>query len=1014
MARLASAKVGGGRRAAGRQSAPKGKNGRLAAAEGTLLAPPSKKEADRRAYISEWLAAVGVPAAAIRTEHQTDAGPVDLYLTNRRVILEIKQDGRLSKGPYADGTGSIGAETAFEQVSRYVTAERARERLYLEEEDIREKNWIGIATDGRVWYAWEWQPRPSDAGDAPSRIGAWHGTELTRANIGRLAVLLDRGTVGREWASADMSHVFEDARAALERSFRTRRALREVRTQQGLWLEQLRGGGNAPDGDRDEMFVLHSMLILIARMISSRPGGGDPRYGFVRWVGDAELRMLEDAVGGYNWSQQAGDVMRSLYRHFIPAHHRRVYGEYYTPDWLAELVCSRAIDDRFIGEQIRRLDAGEEAEGVLDPCCGSGTFLYHAARRIAGSRPVRESYLEKGAVTRLVCGMVRGIEIHPVAVEMARANMRRIFPGASESDIVVYQGDSLMTPRPEASLFGQDGDLPLVSPGGSHLILPGWFVRSDPGDVARFVKSACDDTDMPPSLGAGARGRDREGLLRAHGQLRDIARAESNGVWLWYILNQAGPMRLRGTIGRIVSNPPWVSYDKIQEAGRKREIREMAGQRGLWAGGRNTKFDMAALFVDRCPELYMAGSGGGKGVRRAGVSCWVLPRSAMRADTWERFRQKAGGRITGTWDIGTLAFGTASCVMFLGPAGQSDRRLAGRPGASPPREGDSWATASGRTAWAGPERRLPAAKSEWLDAGGRNPAARKGATVIPHCLVWASSVSGGAGRGLVHVATKRARWRPWRDLGVLEGDVPAGWIRECVAAGDLVPYMVRTATRCILPLRGDKWDPGRGANEFWRAASDLYEAHRGRGASTPRTLDANIDYNGKLTSQLGRTGEHVAYNKAGSALYAARVPDDGRILHDTVYYVRCRSRAEARFLTAVLNSDALLPALLQTRRNGMDFAAHPWKVIPIPRYDGSSGLHRRLSRLAGRAERAAARACAVVGSEASAAEARRAVADALCAGGISGEIDAACAELLPDHAAPAGESGSEGGGRGGA
>ena len=95
-----------------------------------------------------------MPAAAIRTEHQTDAGPVDLYLTNRRIILEVKQGGRLSRGPYADGTGSIGTESAFEQVARYVVAERARERLYLEE-GVRERNWIGIATDGRVWYAWE-------------------------------------------------------------------------------------------------------------------------------------------------------------------------------------------------------------------------------------------------------------------------------------------------------------------------------------------------------------------------------------------------------------------------------------------------------------------------------------------------------------------------------------------------------------------------------------------------------------------------------------------------------------------------------------------------------------------------------------------------------------------------------------------------------------------------------------------------------------------------------------------
>ena len=971
---------------------------RRADAEGTLLRPPSKKEADRRAYISEWLASIGVPAAAIRPEHQTGAGPVDLYLANRRILVEVKQAGRLAGGPYAKGTGSSKSESAFEQVAQCVVAERSRERLYLEE-DVREKSWIGIATDGRVWHAWEWQPRPSDRG-APSRIGAWQGAELTRANIGRLAsLLLDRGTVGKEWATADMSHAFEDARNALERSFQKRRALPEVRAQQAQWLEQLRGAGSAPDADRDALFVLHSMLVLIARMIAARPGSGDPRHGFARWVGDGEARMLGDVIGGYNWSQQAGDVMRSLYRHFVPAQHRRIYGEYYTPDWLAELICSKVIDDRFIGKQIRRLDAGEEIDGVLDPCCGSGTFLYHAAKRIMGSRPARDSCLDKDGTARLVRRMVRGVEIHPVAVEMARANMRRIVPGSAEPDIAVYQGDSLMAQRPEATMFGQNGGLLLTTPKGAHLVLPGWFALSDSRNMARFVRSACDDADMPPSLGADIGGYDRDELLRAHGRLREMARAEPGGAWPWRMLSQAGPMRLRGTIGRIVSNPPWVSYDKIQEEGRKAEIREMAVRRGLWAGGRNTKFDMAALFVDRCPELYARGGSGG------GASCWVLPRSAMGADTWERLREKAGPSITGTWDVGTLPFRTASCVVFIGPAGRGDRVLKKKSGSAGPQEGDSWDAAAAKTAWARPERRLPAERSEWFDADGRGPVARKGATIIPHCLVWAAKVSGAGSRGAVRVATKRARWRPWRDLGVLEGDVPARWIRECVAAGDLVPYLVRTSTRCILPLRGAGWDPGRGANEFWRAASDLYEAHRGRGPSTPRTLDANIDYNGKLTRQLGRRGECVAYNKAGGAVYAARVPDDGRIMHDTVYYVGCRSRAEARFLTAVLNAGALRPALLQARRNGMDFAAHPWKVIPIPRYDGSAPLHRRLSRLAARAEAVAEGACAGAGDAGGpavpAARARRAVAEALRADGASVDIDSACSELLPRHAAGA-------------
>ena len=974
-----------------------GAHSRLADAENTMLAPPSRKEADRRAYISEWLVAVGVPVAAIRTEYQTDAGPIDLYLTNRRVIIEVKQGGRLSGGPYADGTGSVGTESAFEQVSRYVVAERARERLYLEEEGVREKNWVGIVTDGRVWYAWEWQPRPSDSGDAPSRIGAWHGTELSRANIGRLAVLLDRATVGREWASADMSHVFEDARAALERSFEKRRALRGVRTQQGLWLEQLKGGGNAPDADRDTMFVLHSMLILIARMISLRPGDGDPRYGFVQWVGDAEVRMLEDIIRGYNWSQHTGDILRAIYRHFVPAEHRRLYGEYYTPDWLAEIMCAAVIDDDFIAEQARRFGSGRQVLGVLDPACGSGTFLYHAAKRIMGSDPVKKAYLRGDDAARLACSMVMGIDIHPVAVEMARANMRRLLPDASEVDIAVYQGDSLMTPRPEAVLYGGGGtDLPLVSPGGRHLILPGWFAVSDSRNISRFVESAADDAEMPPSLGAGTDGYDEGALRDAHVQLRRIIKTESNGVWLWYILNQAGPMRLRGAIGRIVANPPWVSYDKIQEPRRKAEVRKMAGDLGLWVGGKNAKFDMAALFVDRCTALYMRAERGG------GQSGWVLPHGAMAGGgNWANFAAKVGDGASGVWDIGSLAFPTKSCAMFFGsPAGQ--RALRRRAGAPRPAENDAWAAVREKTAWD----RLHAAgrpadePSAYLDGAGR-ALATQGATIVPHCLVYAASVErGGAGRGNVSVTTKPSIHEPWKGLGTMSGEVPSSWIRRCVTASDVLPYAVMTHAECILPLAEDwRWDGRRETNAFWRAARDLYSAHCGIGKRNPRTLEDRLDFNGMLLRQSrrgGPAGHYVVHNKAGAVLNAARLPDGGLVAHATVYCMRCASKSEALFVEAILNAECMRPAFLATRRNGRDFAAHPWYAVPVPRYDGSDAGHRRLRDLASRSEAAAAGAFE---PSATPAANKRRIGEAVAEGGLGGMVDEACRRVLPRHAA---------------
>ena len=119
-------------------------------------------------------------------------------------------------------------------------------------------------------------------------------------------------------------------------------------TQRGLWLQQLEAGGNAPAEDIDLMFVRHTLLILITRMITSTiTGENDVATGFVQWVPkDSDfIRSLQGIVDNYNWRQRSTDILRSLYDGFIPQNQRKLFGEYYTPDWLAEYVCKKVINE---------------------------------------------------------------------------------------------------------------------------------------------------------------------------------------------------------------------------------------------------------------------------------------------------------------------------------------------------------------------------------------------------------------------------------------------------------------------------------------------------------------------------------------------------------------------------------------------------------------------------------------------------------------------------------------------
>lgn len=927
-----------------------------------------------------------MPERVIRVEYQIEGGAADIYLTNRRVVIEVKKEGRLKNGPKAAGTSKPG-ESAFEQLDRYVRDERRREQRHLDDDVELDAPWVGAVTDGRRWWIWEWRARHGDVHDDAMPNLFWEGRELGSDNIGNLASILNRKPVGKEWAAGDMSAEFVGVREDLMNLYEKRKDLRATKTQKGLWLEQLRGSGNAPEKDADEMFVIHTMLILAARMISYAGTDREDekvREGFVQWVSPSEVPGLREVIERYDWHRHSGDVLRFLYHHYIREEHRKIYGEYYTPDWLAEKICIDVIDDDFITRQIIAYNSKKKMLWVLDPACGSGTFLYHAARRIAESEPVKNAGMEDHEITEFVCGMVRGIDIHPVAVEMAKANLHRLFPRVPDSSVGVYQGDSLLTPRPEASFFSLGGEnLPLRSPKGSHLIIPRWFVSSA-RDVAAFVKTARDDRDLPEGLGSYLTGYDEAALSEAHEQLRKIIREEDNGVWKWYILNQAGPLNMMRGVGRIVSNPPWVRYNKIQVESRKVEIREMAEERKLWTGGNvSTSFDIAALFVDRCMALYMNGE------RRAG---WVIPHGSMEGRGWEKFREKLGGEISCTWNLKRLPFpNTPTSAIFFGVA-MPKRVLSKKPGTRINRN-DSWKVASEKTEWENPPRMFPAMISEWMDER-KKPTARNGATIFPHCLTWVKEIRKEVG-SKVRVTTRKSMHLPWSSLGELSGTVPDRWIVECLSTDDLMPHLLPTTTKCVIPIAGDEWDPGRVKNEFWKNASDLYEANRGRGANTPQTLEKQLNFSNKLFKQFGRVGEYVVYNVAGDILYAARITNVKQRVAWTLFSVPCATRNEVLYLTSILNADSMLPVFKSARQSDRHFSAHIWRKIPIPRYDGNNPTHRKLASLGKKAEEVARN---TYNPDLSVQRMRNNIRQRLRESGVASEIDDACRKLMPEHA----------------
>src|SRR5450631_3481736 len=109
-------------------------------------------------------------------------------------------------------------------------------------------------------------------------------------------------------------------------------------------------------------------------------------------------------VRRFRLAEVESDVLKILYESLIDRSERHGLGEYYTPDWLAAKIVKHAVD--------RPLE-----QRVLDPACGSGTFLFHAIRTFLAE--AEDAGLDARRRAEEVTRHVAGMDIHPVAIIIA-------------------------------------------------------------------------------------------------------------------------------------------------------------------------------------------------------------------------------------------------------------------------------------------------------------------------------------------------------------------------------------------------------------------------------------------------------------------------------------------------------------------------------------------------------------------------------------------------------------------
>ena len=964
----------------------------------------------------------------------------DILVADYNCVVETKTTGKANP----EARGSKGKETQKEQLFDYVDGLREELRSQLDYEKRADKPWVGILTDGQSGWIWRWEEQKGVFGEELISL-RWKGNDSHEKVLENICKSLEDIEPGKKWI--DPEAIYEIFRED-EKEFGslydklTEDSSQEITTKFELWLEMLQGSGMAPTHPRHQhnLFVKHCFLIAVAKaviaVLTPETDDDDPqvvlRNGFTAWLVDTEegiekSQKLFDKAKYYDWRLPFGDVLRTLYEQCIDKDHRKIYGEYYTPDWVAQQMAEEILDNDWIETATKAALESLEGNsdvlngiGILDPACGSGTFLYHAARRIMGSPSLGKVQPEKRAL--VVARLVHGIDIHPVAVEMAKATLLRALPPVSREGINqnfstllnITQGDSLLTAGTEIHERLLIGDVfEFISPKRTVFNLPLTAIRDLEfrNFLPKLVEAARNHSSIPTEV-PGELKNSLKPFLRS---LTKIIDNEGDSVWTWYILNTLGPFCLsERKVNRILANPPWVRVSNIQVESRKREVEDMAKDLKLWARRQKaTGFDIAALFIHRCRNLYLD--------ELTGKAAWITNNAAIKGGNWEGFREQHEKFLTKIIDYGKLKeppFKTAkSCALIQG------KPVEIKDGSEPVEEKlpitgieekvsqllnadrkikidrqEKWEQVRDVTYLENLPEPIPKAKSKYIGKF------KNGATIFPHCLLIAEEIDKEKNEK-VKIKTRRSTQKSWKNIEPLTGKIPERWVLSCIFSNDLLPFAIRPeTTQAIIPLgKNELVEEFPEKEPYWSKAEKLYEKNKGIGKTTPKTLLDRINFNSALKAQLPFTkGKYdscrVVYNKSGQYLRAARCDKSRIVVENACYWCQTNSAEEAQYLVSLLNAQCLQDAYGECRKSDRDFHTYIWDGVPIPYYNPKKRWHKELATLCIEAENFVAELIPNLDLNYNQKRVSREIKNSLQKSGISERIDEVVKKVLPEQA----------------
>jgi type I restriction-modification system DNA methylase subunit len=746
---------------------------------------------------------------------------------------------------------------------------------------------------------------------------------------------------------------------------------------------------------REQLFLTHTYLSILAKLIAytslykQKPKGQELKAiltgksfinltnlaeeDFFCWIlmpsleGEAVelLQGLAQHLAVYDMTKVDEDLLKELYENLVDSETKHDLGEVYTPDWLVELTLKEA-----------NFKAGER---LLDPACGSGTFLFTAIQLL------REQGLDGEKLIDEALNKVVGVDVHPLAVTIAKVNyvlaLTPDLAGYKKTVVIpVYMANSLEGFSPTGR---QMVDISAGSKDYFHVPIS---MAENPTSLDKVLDEMGKYTsgELEISLEGFSSYLESEGykdlvyLWRSNLKLmRKMVKQKRDTIWTFILKNYCRPAYLRRVPFDIVAgNPPWLSYRYITEPEYQAQVKKLISAYELISKKDvklHTHMELATLFFVLSTDAFL---------KKEGKIAFVMPRSVLTgAKQHKRFQeflqsyQLPPTQLEKVIDVEAVSplFNVPACVLIAKKRGKAEKVAVTELKGELPWKNVKWETAKTHlkttTKQKKPDKLFPPAPipSIYLKQ------IKEGATIVPRSMWFVQPVASAYGTNQTKPALEtnpeaiKTAKKPWQNI-YLKGEVEGQYLYATILGRQLLPFGYTDLSLVVLPIEEKPLGPGMvnkemalgkghsGLYEWLNKVESLWDINKKTGNKS--TIYQWLDYVGKLTSQHTTDFYTVVYNRAGTNLASSVISPKlskaglsvkGFVADADIYYYQTKTDIEAHYLCSFLNApyvdDKIKPHQTRGQWGERDIHRRPFEVVPIPKYDPNNENHNKLAEL---------------------------------------------------------------------